>query len=579
MKKILSRLIIWILMFWWVFAAYRLTNWSSYQMIANEFLFTSGWTSTWQAIMDINTGGNVIVYGPLKDWSGNIFITWWAISWIYLLISNSWTYFNANSWIYFNINSGSYFQVHSWEYFEANSWNYYTTNPLGYITGSSLSTYLLIANSWDYYTANPLGYITWLSLSGYITWYSETDPIWILASWNYLLIANSWDYYTANPLWYITWIALSWYITWYIETDPIFMAASWSYLSVGTGVDGKLCQWSGAWVDCNVEPASWLVETDPIWNVASGNYLLITNSWDYFNTYSWDYFNVNSGAYFEAHSGDYYTLNPLWYITGGSLTWVASDGSTWWICIFTGDGSLVKSPNFTWSSPLWLYSHVDALNAWAATFYDNYNWTWVWVTYSFYSVTKKWTAGWFIRDSHTMYTWESMPIVYVTNNSSWTLSGWYIDSSAVLSLVQNTFWIGNIIQVIRWSVLKFRVDYLGDTYLAGNFYPQRIVKRVSVVPSTWTITPNGAYDIYQFTWLSQALTFVNSTATMFDGEQIKIRITDNGTGQSFTWGTGYVAKAGIALPSVTVTGKMMVFGFERFSSLNAWNLLALSTEA
>lgn len=107
-----------------------------------------------------------------------------------------------------------------------------------------------------------------------------------------------------------------------------------------------------------------------------------------------------------------------------------------------------------------------------------------------------------------------------------------------------------------------------------------ITPRVSSTTTLTTLTPEKAsYDIYRLSAQASALTIANhSTTTQTDGDKMEITILDNSTARAITFGTDYVARAGIALPSTTVAGKQMVLGFEWFSSLTKYVLIAFGQE-
>lgn len=109
---------------------------------------------------------------------------------------------------------------------------------------------------------------------------------------------------------------------------------------------------------------------------------------------------------------------------------------------------------------------------------------------------------------------------------------------------------------------------------------KRITKRVYTTASTATLTPEkDTYDLFHITALAGALNVANhSTTTPADGDQIQIRLLDDGTARAITWDTNYVAKGGIPLPSTTVLGKNLELGFEWNSNLGKFNLLALAQE-
>ena len=105
--------------------------------------------------------------------------------------------------------------------------------------------------------------------------------------------------------------------------------------------------------------------------------------------------------------------------------------------------------------------------------------------------------------------------------------------------------------------------------------------RVYSAANNASLTPEiDTYDIFHLTAMSAATTINNhSTSTPADGELMEFRFLDNATPRALTWGTAYVAKAGVALPTTTTTSKNLVCLFEYNSNLTKWNLLSSGLEA
>jgi len=105
--------------------------------------------------------------------------------------------------------------------------------------------------------------------------------------------------------------------------------------------------------------------------------------------------------------------------------------------------------------------------------------------------------------------------------------------------------------------------------------------RVYSVASNTSLTPEkSTYDIFHITALAGAITINNhSTTTPADGDQMRIRLLDDGTARAITFGNKYLAKGGIALPTTTTVSKNITMGFEWNANLTGWNLLAYRLEA
>lgn len=110
------------------------------------------------------------------------------------------------------------------------------------------------------------------------------------------------------------------------------------------------------------------------------------------------------------------------------------------------------------------------------------------------------------------------------------------------------------------------------TYLPPRYYQTTTVA---------TLTPEiDTYDYFELTAQNQNLTIANhSTSTPTPGSSIEIAITPDATPQTLTFGTNYVAKGGIALPTTTTASKQLTMAFRWNGGLSKYVLLALSTEA
>jgi len=131
----------------------NVTNWAEYRINDVNILASTVANSTTLGATQNAISGFVYWLWYLTTETDPV---WSAVSADYLLVADSWTYYNntiASSLLpYLTIaNSGNYYDTN----FAIDSWTYYDAN-----IASSLSPYLLLANSWDYYTTNPLNYIT-----------------------------------------------------------------------------------------------------------------------------------------------------------------------------------------------------------------------------------------------------------------------------------------------------------------------------------------------------------------------------------------------------------------------------------
>lgn len=130
-----------------------------------------------------------------------------------------------------------------------------------------------------------------------------------------------------------------------------------------------------------------------------------------------------------------------------------------------------------------------------------------------------------------------------------------------------------------WSVLMAGIAAYTQTLTNKRITP-RIYTIASIAGAPGVLTPEiDTYNYYELTAQAAPLNIANmSTSTPTGGEMIIIAIT-TAAARALTYGTDYVAKAGIALPTTTVAGKTTTLGFQRNAGLAAWNLLAVGQEA
>lgn len=100
---------------------------------------------------------------------------------------------------------------------------------------------------------------------------------------------------------------------------------------------------------------------------------------------------------------------------------------------------------------------------------------------------------------------------------------------------------------------------------------------VQSVASAATVTPTFANDLVDITAQAVAMTLANPTGTAVNGWGMVIRIKDNGTPQTIAYGTQYAA-IGVAKPTTTVAGKVLILGMIYNSTLTRWELVSVAEE-
>lgn len=101
------------------------------------------------------------------------------------------------------------------------------------------------------------------------------------------------------------------------------------------------------------------------------------------------------------------------------------------------------------------------------------------------------------------------------------------------------------------------------------------------VTSAATVTPNpDANDLVIVTALAEACQLLNPTPTTlrYDGQVIRVRLKDDGTGRALTYDTQYRAM-GTPLPATTVATKTLYLSFAFNAADTTWDLIHAAQEA
>lgn len=101
---------------------------------------------------------------------------------------------------------------------------------------------------------------------------------------------------------------------------------------------------------------------------------------------------------------------------------------------------------------------------------------------------------------------------------------------------------------------------------------------IQSVASSATVTPTFDDDQVNITAQAAGLTLANPTGTAVDGWGIAVRIKDNGTARSITFGSQYRA-IGVTLPSTTVISKTLYLGMVFNNADTKWDVVAVAQEA
>lgn len=113
---------------------------------------------------------------------------------------------------------------------------------------------------------------------------------------------------------------------------------------------------------------------------------------------------------------------------------------------------------------------------------------------------------------------------------------------------------------------------------AGNTITISSKANILTVVSSATVTPTFAYDQVNVTAQAANLTLANPTGTAVDGHGILIRIKDNGTSRTITYGDKYRTFSD-ALPTATVINKQLYIGIVYNAADDKWDVLGVRNEA
>ena len=110
--------------------------------------------------------------------------------------------------------------------------------------------------------------------------------------------------------------------------------------------------------------------------------------------------------------------------------------------------------------------------------------------------------------------------------------------------------------------------------------PPQPYNLVTVASSATPTINTDMYGFVSITALAATITSftTNLTGSPFNFQKLIIRIKDNGSPQSITWGASFVAE-GVSLPTTTTASKVTTVGFLYDSVKGKWGCVASVTEA
>jgi hypothetical protein len=161
---------------------------------------------------------------------------------------------------------------------------------------------------------------------------------------------------------------------------------------------------------------------------------------------------------------------------------------------------------------------------------------------------------------------EKANIASPTFTGTATFSG-PVNLSSSLSVQTTSLFIGA-------STFSDTVTFNGTVTFtnAQTFSNVRINPRITTVASASSITPNSdTTDVHAVSALAANLTINAPTGTPVDGQQLRIRIRDNGTSRTLTWNAAYSAMSS-ELWAATLINKSMIWTFIWSVATSKWEV-------
>ncbi|MEN9907141.1 MAG: Tsukamurella phage [Bacteroidota bacterium] len=131
---------------------------------------------------------------------------------------------------------------------------------------------------------------------------------------------------------------------------------------------------------------------------------------------------------------------------------------------------------------------------------------------------------------------------------------------------------GGVLKKITWTNVKaFLKLYFDGLY-------ENITPNVQSVSSSATVTPVSTNDEVIITAQAANLTLGNPTGTFAEGQALIVRIKDNGTSRTITFGSNYRA-IGVTLPTATTVSKTMYLAIIYNNTDSKWDVVGTRLEA
>jgi hypothetical protein len=164
------------------------------------------------------------------------------------------------------------------------------------------------------------------------------------------------------------------------------------------------------------------------------------------------------------------------------------------------------------------------------------------------------------------------------NEANFVLSGVVLTTGAQTIAGIKTFSDAPVIAAITNTgtlTLPTTTDTLVGRSTTDTVTNKRITKRVTSIASSATPAPNAdTDDMFVITALAADATFAAPTGVPTEGQQLMVRLKDNGTARTLAFNAAYRFSVDLPFPNTTVASKKLYMGFVYDSSDAKWDCVA-----
>jgi hypothetical protein len=135
-------------------------------------------------------------------------------------------------------------------------------------------------------------------------------------------------------------------------------------------------------------------------------------------------------------------------------------------------------------------------------------------------------------------------------------------------------------QTVQAATLTGTITCTGATISNATMTNSKSIPRVLSITSS--ATPEINTDLYDAVTITALATTISSMTTSLSGtpynfQKLLVRIKDDGSARSITWGTSFASK-GVTLPTTTTASKLLTVGLIYNSVTTDWECVAAASE-